>query len=169
MVGTRQLLGERMNLPSQIDLVIVTPGNLKRLWEKMSQFDQIWADGHPEAEDFVKDVMSRDNAYFELPEHGVLYLTEIFPGRSACGHFCFWDRRLRGKEEIVKEMVEWSFDTFNLERLQVSLPDFAKATMRFVERIGMQKEGILRKAHHYKGEFLNLHIYSFLRGEVNGQ
>lgn len=149
------------------------------LWDKLSQFDTLFNDfvaGDFGA--FVSHFVKQDAAgvpvaqglLWEVDDVGIFFLNEIVPLESANAHFVFWDRRFKGREELCRRMVKYAFDTFGFHRIKTEVPLYAKGIYKAVERIGFVKEGRLREAVLFKGEWFDVNIYSILRSEVeNGR
>lgn len=86
-------------------------------------------------------------------------------------HFYIFDRENRGKgftREALFLFSSYLFATKKIERLQISIPDYSKAAMRVAQKCGFQFEGIARSAFFHRGQYLDLCIYSLLRGECKG-
>lgn len=148
---------------------------LKFFYEKTKDFDTLFNDyigGNFEA--FVSQFIMQDRSgeifptgiVWEVDDVGILRLSDISPGLEATAHFTFWDRRLRGRENLVKEMVRYAIEQFKLHRIIVEVPLYAKPILYFVERIGFQKEGREREAVMYKGQWYDVIRYSILDREV---
>jgi len=100
---------------------------------------------------------------------GIIRLSEIRPGEDALGHYIFFDHDLRGKTEVLKEMIDWCFSEHEgwtpLRRLTIQVPDFAFALVRhatkklgfggeFTHSLKGKKvpvEGVKRKALLWRG------------------
>lgn len=71
---------------------------------------------------------------------GVIYLTNIVPGRDARAHYVFFDGRLKDKTELLQNLISWTFEDHPeigwqaLQRLTVEIPDFAGALARHATR-----------------------------------
>jgi RimJ/RimL family protein N-acetyltransferase len=148
---------------------------IRFLYEKLSQFDTLFDDYiRDDFESFLKVFMSplpdgdveAAGLVWEVDDVGILYLTNIVPNVEALVHAAFWDRRLKGREELCREMIRLLMDQFDFHRLTARIGLYSKATLDFVERVGFKKEGRLRQATLFKGEWFDVNIYSILKGEV---
>jgi RimJ/RimL family protein N-acetyltransferase len=61
--------------------------------------------------------------------------------------------------------IEFAFDTLGLERLEADIDPRNEASCRLVERVGFQREGLLRRRWHVAGEATDSAMYGLLRGE----
>jgi RimJ/RimL family protein N-acetyltransferase len=109
---------------------------------------------------------SAQGIIYEVDDVGILYLTEIRPGVSALAHFNFWDQRFRGREELCRAMLRYAFGKFKFHRITAQVGLYAKPELVAVERIGFVKEGRMREATIYKGEWFDVNLYSILEREV---
>lgn len=159
----------------QVRLCKLDTAKIAWLYEKLSPFDTLFDDYiRGDFEDFLrvflKPLPSGDveaaALVWEVDDVGILYLTDIVPGVEALVHAAFWDRRLNGRENLVREMVKFLFSNFDFNRLTARIGLFSKPTLEFVERVGFKKEGRLRQATRYKGDWFDVNIYSILREEV---
>lgn len=81
-------------------------------------------------------------------------------------HFAFWDRRFRGREELVLKMLEYVFEKYGFHRVETRVALYANPVMAAVERIGFVKEGRAREAVLKDGEWYDTNLYAILRREV---
>jgi hypothetical protein len=62
--------------------------------------------------------------------------------------------------KIVRTMIDRAFATHNLKRLQVSVPISATRSVRWIERLGFQREGEMRC---YGPDGSDFRLYSIVR------
>lgn len=103
---------------------------------------------------------------YEVDDVGILFLTDLRPGKSATAHFQFWDRRFKGREELCRRMLRYAFDKFGFHRIIAEVGLYAVPEMAAVERVGFKKEGRMREATKYQGEWFDVNLYSILEHEV---
>lgn len=104
---------------------------------------------------------------WEVDDVGILYATEIAIGHDALVHFNFWDRRLRGRENLLRGMMKHFIELFDLHRISTEVGLFAAPWLPVaVERIGFKREGRKREALKFKGQWFDSIIYSMLKSEV---
>ena len=156
--------------------MLFTPENIKTFWEKSSQHRTLFADEiDGNFKRFLEmfatmdddgNIHGRGIAYVVDDFTGVFYMTNI-NRTEALVHFTFFDGRLKGREELTKEMLKYAFNHFGFLRLNAEVALFAKEfTFNFVERVGFIKEGRKRKAIMYKGELFDVALYGLLREEI---
>jgi RimJ/RimL family protein N-acetyltransferase len=65
--------------------------------------------------------------------------------------------------EAYKLLIEYGFNTLNLNRISSGQTSGNKGMIRVCEKIGMKKEGQLREVLYKNGEYLDAVIYSILK------
>ena len=155
--------------------VALSTEKLRDYHEKLEEFDIAFNDHVPNtAQGFAgmfisvnpDMTVSAKGLLFEVDDVGILYLTHITPGYSALAHFAFWDRRLRGREELIYKMIEFAFETYGFQRIETRVALYAVPAMAATERIGFTKEGRAREAVRRNGDWYDVNLYSILRREV---
>lgn len=151
--------------------------NLKTFWEKSRQFKTLFTE--EVGQDFKKflelflteheDGTIEPRGLFWVMDDfvGVFYMTEIIPEVDAIVHYTFFDRRQKGRSELIRAMLKYAFAKYNFRRLTVEVALYASvATMKFVEEVGFKKEGRLRSKVRYADRWFDLNIYGILREEI---
>lgn len=150
---------------------------LRLFYEKLSDFDVIFNDDiEGSFEGFLSCFLYQDNEgkirptglIWQVDDVGILYMTDIRPGLDAKAHFSFWDQRLRGRELLVRKMSQYVMEEYDLYWLIVEAPLYSRPTLKFVERVGFEKQGRLEKAVSYKGELWDVNLYLLLRSKFDG-
>jgi RimJ/RimL family protein N-acetyltransferase len=160
----------------EVRLTHLSMEKMKFLWERLSKFDVLF-------NDFVRGDLAAFINHFvvmvdgeptptglmwDIDDVGIFLLNEIKPMESASAHLVFWDKRFRGREELCREMLKYVFKEYGFRRIKVEIPLYATLSLNAMERIGFTKEGRMRKAVKYKGEWFDVNIYSILPEELNG-
>jgi RimJ/RimL family protein N-acetyltransferase len=149
---------------------VLTLDRMQFLWHKLREFDVLFNDHvQGDFEAFVQHfIVQVDGEYrasglmWDVDDVGMFLVNDIKPAISASAHFVFWDRKFSGREELCREMVKYGMEEFQLKRVQVEVPLYARKTMSAVERIGFVQEGRLRDTTLYKGEWFDSNIYSMI-------
>lgn len=157
--------------------VQLTIERLRHYYEKLSGFDVIFNDfiGN-DFENFLACFLYQDGEQnirptgliWEVDDVGILYLTDIRAGLDAKAHFSFWDQRLRGREDLVRGMCVYVMEEYDLFWLIVEAPLYSRPTLKFVERVGFEKQGRLEDAVPYKNELWDVNLYILLRSKFDG-
>lgn len=158
-----------------VNSVVLSWEKLRDWYDKVKDFDVIFNDHVPNtpggfASIFVSvqenHTVTANGLVWEVDDVGILYLTDIIPNFSALAHFTFWDRRMRGREELMREMMKYCFKRYNFHRIETRVALFAVPVLGAVERVGFVKEGRAREAVRRKGEWFDVNLYAVLREEV---
>lgn len=148
---------------------------LRELYGHLNQFDVLF-NAH-----FGNDIDAFINSFFciadgdiqplgliwEIDDVGIFVITDISPGFEALMHFTFWDRRFRGREGLMREIIKFVMSKFSFHRITTEVPLYAPPTMGFVERIGFSKEGRKRQVVRYKGNWFDANLYSIVEGDFD--
>ncbi len=158
--------------PAELSFAVIT-GYYDKLKEFKTVFNSYVRNS---LDDFIRLFVTGDGGdgvratglIWEVDDVGILYLTEIAVGHDALAHFNFWDRRLRGRENLIRGMMKHVMEMLDLHRVTVEVGMFAAPWLpAAVERLGFVKEGRKREALRYEGEWFDCIIYSMLRSEVD--
>lgn len=155
--------------------LIFTPENLVRFYEAASQFPVLFGKPIRTIEEFLSYVLTFDsngtpslNGSFWIVDDfvGILYLTNITE-READAHFAFFDKRFRGRRELIRQMIQHVFQTYGFVRLTAQLPEYiGKPTLKFVSGLGFSLEGKRRNAARYHDKDFGILMYGILASEV---
>ena len=154
-----------IDLPDGVQLARFTEQKILECWNKLKAFDKIFHK-EPSFERF-RSTMLHPKVVVVEAEFGLFIAKEV-PGRpwDREVHIPFWDKKLSAHKELCKSLLVWLFFQFELERITAYVAEHSPAIRRFVEKLGFIREGCLRKGMNYRGELMNLYIYSMLRDEV---
>lgn len=97
---------------------------------------------------------------------GILYMTDISVPVEATVHYTFFDRRQRGRVPLVKEMLKFVFRKYQFNRLNATLPLYAKASFPFIKAVGFKDEGRKRQCRLHKGQYFDEELFGILKSEV---
>jgi RimJ/RimL family protein N-acetyltransferase len=160
---------------------VATKENIFTFWEQASKYPYIFGmKNNGSIEDFLNIFFSEDDRGFWRTEHlfyvvddfvGVLALTNIYYPYDALMHFTFFDGRLRGRETIIRGMIEYVFDKYKFNRLSAEIPcvvrDEKSSLPKFVsERVGLILEGKKRKAMEFKDSLCDVLMYGITQEDI---
>ena len=153
-------------LPEGVEIGSFNKESLREVWEKLKDFDPLFSDREMrKPEVFLDEFLSNDSLIL-IVEEGFILLDNIVEGLRGEVHFSFFDKKLSGKEELMREVLLWFFLTYNLKRIETFIPSYAKAVERFLLKVGLKKEGILRNRVFHKDLLLDIYVYGILLEEV---
>ena len=159
--------------PSPVDVIrwqplVLTPGKLEFLWKQFQRFPIAFDDFHRgNYDEFVKPFLAPQNVFVDIgPNLGLAAGFAVKPGLDAVLHLVMFDRRLRGREPLFKEIMRYFFDALKLRRMTAMLADDATTGVKLVERLGFHLEGTMRCAILRDGQYHDCLIYGIFREEV---
>lgn len=157
----------------------LTNANGIRFWEEASKFPRIFntipTANAPEFLDAffkwdeVRQQAVCDSLLWVVDDFvGVFSLTNIYHPDDALMHFTFFDKRIRGREELVREMIKYVFDSYGFHRLSAELPAYAsKVVLKFItDKVGLNLEGRKKKAIQLNGDRADILLYGITKEEV---
>jgi len=65
-------------------------------------------------------------------------------------------------QQMVSEVVKFTFEKLNLHRLELKVFDFNKNAIRCYEKVGFNIEGLLKDFLYDRGKFWNLYVMSMI-------
>ena len=90
----------------------------------------------------------------------------VADGKRELGYFILPEERQKGyANEAIQIIVDYLFLTKNIIRIQAQVDPENVASWKTLEKLGFQKEGMLRKAFYCRGKWKDDLIYSILREE----
>ncbi len=75
----------------------------------------------------------------------------------------FWHQGIM--TEVLRAVVGFLYEKTDAYRLQATVHRDHAASMRVLEKVGFRREGLLRGKAYWHGQFVDLYMYSLLRGE----
>lgn len=154
----------------EVDVWKPDVNDVKNLWDKYSNYKVLF-------DDFIADdpvafatwVMAKSTVVCTVTAKepvGVLYVTNIRPHHSGLGHFFFWDRRTSGRHAVILSALRWGMDTFDLHRIDISVPIYAYAALHRIHKLGFKIEGRKRESILYEGKWADTLQFGILRKEI---
>lgn len=67
--------------------------------------------------------------------------------------------------KALKGLIDYAFKSMNLHRLEAEIYEYNTAAQKLFERLGFQKEGLLREARFTAGRYYHIIRYGLLRKE----
>lgn len=119
-----------------------TLSNLVGVVDKLQLVKNFLSTGNP-----FSMLMDESTTLFEVDDVGMLLLSHMQYGYSACVHITFWDRRLRGRENLCKTMVELAITFAGLRFVWTAIPVREnEKVLAFAKRVGFvqiaENEGV---------------------------
>ena len=80
------------------------------------------------------------------------------------------EKRMWGRgiaSTALRILLDYAFTVRNLERVYAEVYGFNQRSLRLMERVGFQKEGILRQHEIHNGARQDMHFFGMLKAEFN--
>ncbi len=148
------------------------------LWKQASRFPVLFGKRLESFEDFSNHFIIH-NLSGDIEPLGLVWIIDDFKGMfyldritdtEASVHYAFFDRRHKGREVMVIEMLRMVFEKYKFTRLNVEIPAYAgMAPRKFVERCGFSIEGRKRNASYWKGKLFHVYCYGILPEDLDGR
>lgn len=158
----------------------LSPENIKMFWDKARKYK--WLFNEHIRGDFGRfmGVFVEEDSAGKLSARGLNWVVDDFVGvlnltnissSEADAHISFLDGRIRGRRNLVIEMMQYVFNTYGFRRLNTSTPLFDKlATINFVKSLGFVPEGRKRSCVFYNDQWWDELQFGILKEEfINGR
>lgn len=90
------------------------------------------------------------------------------PGAAEPGYWLLPEQRGKGLATRATRLVcAWVFEEQGIARVQASVEPWNEASQRVLERVGFQREGLLRSYASWRGSRQDVYLYSLLPGELS--
>jgi len=154
--------------PLTWQMLVLTPDRVMYLWEQLRQFPIMFDDfSRDNQEMFFAQLTNPKNIFVDIgPGLGLAAGFAVRPKLDAVLHLAMFDRRLRGREDLFKDIMQYFFDHLQLRRMTAMITEDAITAVKLVERLGFQEEGLMRYAVLRDGKYLNVRVYGILREEL---
>lgn len=137
---------------------IFSEDNIKTFWNRASKYPQVFGRlVPPSIEEFLnmffyldgEGLWKTNNLFYVVDDFvGMLSLTNISHPDDALMHFAFYDGRLQGREQLLRDTISYVINTYDFHRLSAEIPLYAsKGVMKFISnKVGLKMEGRKRSA-----------------------
>jgi len=136
------------------------------VWKKICQFDSVFMDDDLKNSAVFLNKLLPPTVTL-MTDGGMMWLQNIRPGLRGEVHFTFWDKKLSSRLELIQNCLIWGFLSFDLQRIETYVANYAYSIQRFIEKkLNFKKEGTLRNRVFHRNELIDVHVYSILKEEV---
>jgi hypothetical protein len=152
------------------EVLVLTKEKLDHLWEQVRQFPKVFDDfSKGNFDDFARRFFIPNNVFIDIgPGLGLAAGFAVKPGLDAVLHLVMFDRRLRGREMVFREIMSYFFKHLRLRRMTAMIADDCQTAIKLVERLGFKEEGRMKRAVLRDGKLHDQLIYGILVEEMNG-
>jgi RimJ/RimL family protein N-acetyltransferase len=126
-----------------------------------------------EEEDIRSAYNSKDEAYLMVVKKsnnkaiGFIRVNGI-PNKNVWLRMIIGDKNAWGKNyasDAIRCVLKWLFYELNIHRVELETYTTNKRAIRFFEKMGFKKEGVLREAHFCDGKYYDIISYGLLKDE----
>lgn len=164
--------GEAMDLSSSPETfewrpLVASKGKLEELWAKVQELPEIVSNEpqFSDASSFFRSISHQRSVFYEVGDCvGMVSLLDVRPKLDALLKFVFFDRKLRGKELVVRDILDNAAHIFKLHRVTAIEPSKRETTCNFIMRCGFLLEGVMRHAYLDDGEYSDLAVFGLVWG-----
>lgn len=104
-------------------------------WEKLQRVPNFTeGDDNP-----LGSFVDQNNLLFQVDDVGVILVSGLEYGKTAHVHVTFWDRRLRGRENLCKCLAELVIEIAGLKNLYTVIPESSQVVKAFAQRVGFEE------------------------------
>ncbi|WP_410794049.1 GNAT family N-acetyltransferase [Kribbella sp. C-35] len=97
-----------------------------------------------------------------------LWLREFEEGRASLGYWVVGSARGQGvAAEALRSVAAWALGDLRIPRLQLHVEPWNTASQRTAERVGFQREGLLRSWQQVGEERRDMFVYSMLGNDLS--
>ncbi len=170
MSGNPQEISAEVSEDLKWEPLVLTAAKISDLWKALQNFPIVFDDfSKGNFNDFFAKLCSPYNIFVDIgPGKGLAAGFAVRPGLDAVLHLVMFDGRLRGREGLFREILEYYFKSLKLRRMTVMLSEDARTGIKLAERMGFKLEGTMRKSIKRNGELFDTRIYGILREEFFG-
>jgi RimJ/RimL family protein N-acetyltransferase len=127
--------------------------------------EQVWIQKNSNAQQNTKVVFA-----IALPDHpdpiGFIHLNEIhWIHRTAMLGIMIGSKEHQGKghgAQAMKQLIAYGFSVLNLRKISLQVVSFNTAAIHLYEKLGFQREGILRKQYFLRGAYHDGFLYALM-------
>lgn len=131
---------------------------------------QAWFDAIQQRNDVVIfgiRLLETDTLIGSCQLHSINYVHRSAELQIRLGEKSEWGRGYG--TEAVRLLLDFAFKDLNLHRVYLHVFSTNSAAIRVYEKVGFVHEGVLRKAAHINGEYVDVMVMGILRNEYVGK
>lgn len=151
--------------------MVLTKEKFDWLWEESRQYPSLYSslDDHWKLS-LAHKVTEPRSLWYEVYEPdrliGLIYINDISV-INAEFHVYFFDRKVKEKVPLCREMIRYLFQTYHFHRLSMDVPAIYHATIRMAKSIGFRPEGKRRSWGLLGGKWVDYMMFGLLAEEMD--
>lgn len=105
--------------------------------------------------------------FFEIGDAlGLISISSVRLEMDGLLHFVFFDRKMKGKEDVLWAVLREAFRIGKLRRMTVALPEDRYLVLTFLVGMGFKIEGRMRKGFKTADDYVDTLLLGLLREEL---
>lgn len=126
-----------------------------------------------DGEQFINMVLSKESPFTDFAIDvggkavggiGIVLNSDVERISAEIGYWLgeyYWNRGIT--TNVVEEMVDYAFSHFPIKKLYAPVFDFNRASQRVLEKVGFEREAVLKQAAIKNSKIIDLHYYGLIR------
>lgn len=111
------------------------PADALEVYDRVQKVQNLF--GSTLCADTLRLLISCSDHFWRVDDVGVIYAAPL--GRTGAHvHITFWDKRLRGREQLCRELAARVVSACGYDTLWTAIPRASKAVLAFAKRIGFR-------------------------------
>jgi len=136
----------------------------QKLAEVFNHVKETMPDSFRDPNVFAQVYWAKSSMFFELGQmEGAFWFVNISIGWKATIHIAIWGERLRHQANTMRKMLLEVMDLLQLSKVEAYMPVTNIAVLRFAEKAGFHKEGLLLQWDYYDNEPVDIAVYSIVK------
>lgn len=155
--------------------LVLTAARMAVLWDRMNKFPILFATEKETTFKTFRDVLEDIDTFLigfytdERPREpvGIGIVYDVDHNVEAKFQISFFDQKLKGREDLIRSFVAWTFDTLLVRRVSASVRADARSMRAFLDRIGFCFEGVLKNRVQKGKRLYDLYLFALCEHECD--
>ena len=127
----------KQDVEREVTRMSLDPANVLRVYDSLKGVPNLFSSkGESKVKDLA-DLYDSRNVVWQVDNVGIVYLAGLAEGKAHV-HITFWDKRLRGREELARQLAREAMAEFGFHTLVTAIPPASRATLAFAKRVGFK-------------------------------
>lgn len=119
--------------------MVLEPRELLEVYDRLKGCTNLFGAREDAGENIVEGLVRLARYIWRVDDVGILAVLPVGP-HAAHVHITFWDKRLRGREELCRRFGLHVMETYGFDTIWTGMPASARATLAFAKRVGFREQ-----------------------------
>ena len=87
----------------------------------------------------LTELVQNAACFWKVDDVGIICISPLMAGSAHC-HITFWDRRLRGREELFRQLMNRVCAEYQYDTIWTAIPKASRVTLAFAKKLGFQPQ-----------------------------